>query len=194
MPFVFPPSLSSIRLLDTLYASLDTSCYTFPNKFLCAAVLRGHLCFRGFFAFLYIHACKRYQFELSHDDALWRGLCYSYAALLHVRFPSAGFDASKLSGHTFRRGAASSAAAVGFNNYEIQQLGRWRSDSYYPWTVLKLGFLCRPACIGPFHTVSFSSLRLFTCRSLWLEHDPLGAQKSGRDAMLSIVRHSRTKA
>jgi len=43
---------------------------------------------------------------------------------------TAGFDAAKFSGHSFRRGAASSAAAAGFSDYEIQQLGRWRSDAY----------------------------------------------------------------
>ena len=42
----------------------------------------------------------------------------------------AGFEASKYSGHSFFCGAASSAAAVGFNDYEIQLLGRWCSDSY----------------------------------------------------------------
>ena len=36
----------------------------------------------------------------------------------------------KFSGHSFRWGAASSATAMGFNDYEIQQLGRWHSDSY----------------------------------------------------------------
>jgi len=49
----------------------------------------------------------------------------------------AGFDVSKFSGHSFRRSVASSgrgvvslAAAVGFNDYEIQLLGTMRSDSY----------------------------------------------------------------
>lgn len=42
----------------------------------------------------------------------------------------AGIDASKLSGHSFHRGVASSAAQVGFTEYEIQQLGRWRSDAH----------------------------------------------------------------
>jgi len=32
--------------------------------------------------------------------------------------------------HRFHRGVVSSAAVVGFNDYEIQQLGRWHSDSY----------------------------------------------------------------
>jgi len=42
----------------------------------------------------------------------------------------ADFDASKFSGHSFCHGAASLATAIGFNNYKIQLLGRWRNDSY----------------------------------------------------------------
>jgi len=42
----------------------------------------------------------------------------------------AGFYASKFSGHSFCCGTASLAAMVGFNNYEIQPLGRWCSNSY----------------------------------------------------------------
>lgn len=34
------------------------------------------------------------------------------------------------SGHSFRRGAATAAAEAGFTEYEIQLLGRWRSDAY----------------------------------------------------------------
>ena len=36
----------------------------------------------------------------------------------------------RYTGHSFRRGAASSAAAAGYSDYEIQLLGRWRSDAY----------------------------------------------------------------
>jgi len=39
-----------------------------------------------------------------------------------------GFEAAKFSGHSFRQGAASSAAALGFNDYKIQELGRWHSN------------------------------------------------------------------
>jgi len=42
----------------------------------------------------------------------------------------AGLDTSKFSGHSFCCGAASLAAAVGLNNYKIQLLGRWCSNSY----------------------------------------------------------------
>ena len=42
----------------------------------------------------------------------------------------AGFNASKFSGDSFCCRVASLATAIGFNNYEIQLLGRWRSNSY----------------------------------------------------------------
>jgi hypothetical protein len=43
---------------------------------------------------------------------------------------SLGFNASQYAGHSFRRGGASSATAAGFHDFELQQLGRWRSDAY----------------------------------------------------------------
>jgi len=42
----------------------------------------------------------------------------------------AGLNPKNYAGHSFRRGAASSAAAAGYSDYEIQLLGRWRSDAY----------------------------------------------------------------
>ena len=42
----------------------------------------------------------------------------------------AGFDATKFSAHSFHHDTASSAAMASFNDYEIQQLGMWHSDSY----------------------------------------------------------------
>jgi len=72
-------------------------------------------------------ASKRHLF-FSQDgsDPLSRG---HFINTGQVKLACVGFDASKSSGHSFRRGAASSAAAWVFNDYEIQQLGRWRSDS-----------------------------------------------------------------
>lgn len=43
---------------------------------------------------------------------------------------SLSFDALQFFGHSFRRGAASAAAAVGYAYHEIQLLGRWCSDTY----------------------------------------------------------------
>ena len=41
-----------------------------------------------------------------------------------------GFDSSNYSGHSFRHGTASSVAAAGYVDFEIQLLGRWCSDAY----------------------------------------------------------------
>jgi hypothetical protein len=43
---------------------------------------------------------------------------------------AAGYDSSKYSGHSFRAGSATSAANVGFSDWELKMLGRWRSDAY----------------------------------------------------------------
>jgi hypothetical protein len=43
---------------------------------------------------------------------------------------SAGINPANFAGHSFRRGAASQAAAGGCADHEIQLLGRWRSDAY----------------------------------------------------------------
>lgn len=43
---------------------------------------------------------------------------------------SHGFDTSRFSGHSFRVGAATTAAEVGLGDAVIQQLGRWRSAAY----------------------------------------------------------------
>jgi hypothetical protein len=54
----------------------------------------------------------------------------TFISTLKQRLTSLGIDASQFAGHSFRRGAASAAAAVGYADHEIQLLGRWRSDAY----------------------------------------------------------------
>ena len=64
---------------------------------------------------------------LEAGSALSRDL---FIAKLKSLLLSLGYDSSKYSGHSFRRGAATSAAVAGYADHEIQQLGRWRSDAY----------------------------------------------------------------
>ncbi|KAJ3979343.1 hypothetical protein F5890DRAFT_1421502, partial [Lentinula detonsa] len=56
--------------------------------------------------------------------------CSSFIKRIRQALQSAGFNQSAFSGHSFCRGAATSAFAAGFTEYEIQLLGRWRSDAY----------------------------------------------------------------
>lgn len=58
-------------------------------------------------------------------------LSYShFVASIRTALESAGLNPKLYAGHSFRRGAASAAAAAGYSDYEIQLLGRWRSDAY----------------------------------------------------------------
>ena len=41
-----------------------------------------------------------------------------------------GKDSSRYTGHSYRVGGATSAAASGFSDWEIMMLGRWSSDAY----------------------------------------------------------------
>ena len=41
----------------------------------------------------------------------------------------AGFDDRRIKGHSFRIGAATTAASLGFTEDQIQRMGRWRSDA-----------------------------------------------------------------
>lgn len=49
---------------------------------------------------------------------------------LRTALRAGGFEERLYAGQSFRRGGASSAGAAGFSDYEIQLLGRWRSDAY----------------------------------------------------------------
>jgi len=53
-----------------------------------------------------------------------------FIAWVRLALAKAGYDLSKFVGHSFHTGAALSAVAAGFNDHEIQLLGRWCSDSY----------------------------------------------------------------
>ena len=54
----------------------------------------------------------------------------SVIKLLRDSARSAGLPYRSLKGHSFRIGAASTAAAAGFPDFLIKVLGRWSSDCY----------------------------------------------------------------
>ena len=53
-----------------------------------------------------------------------------FAALLKHSLAAAGIDCTRYSGHSFRIGAATTAAARGIPDSTIQTLGRWASDCF----------------------------------------------------------------
>jgi hypothetical protein len=65
--------------------------------------------------------------------SLASGLLFSRSHLIaKVRelLPAIGEDPKKDAGHSFRIGGATAAATLGYTEYEIQVLGRWRSLAY----------------------------------------------------------------
>ncbi|KLO04126.1 hypothetical protein SCHPADRAFT_788685, partial [Schizopora paradoxa] len=68
----------------------------------------------------------------SKTDPFRKGIKIYIAAApgQHTSLAAAGIDPSPFAGHSFRRGAASAAAAAGFADHEIQLLGRWHSDCF----------------------------------------------------------------
>lgn len=66
-------------------------------------------------------------FEIAPDCPLTRAI---FVSSIRGALSRAGYDCSLFAGHSFRRGGASAAAQAGYSDYEIQLLGRWRSDAY----------------------------------------------------------------
>ena len=58
---------------------------------------------------------------------------YSYSRvcrMLRVLFQACGLDTDRFKGHSFRIGAASEAARLGYSDAQIRLMGRWRSDAF----------------------------------------------------------------
>jgi len=114
-------------------------------------------------------------FSQDGDAPLSRG---KFIAQVKSNLACAGFDASSFQDTASAEGA-SSAAAVGFNDYEIQQLGRWHSDSYKLYMDgSQARILSLSSCLHwviP-HGQHFEPPSLHLPSSL-AEHDPLGHTK-----------------
>ncbi|KNZ71542.1 Integrase/recombinase xerD like protein, partial [Termitomyces sp. J132] len=88
-----------------------------------------------------------------HDAPLFeqpdgKPLSYSYfVRSIRDALALASLNPNAFAGHSFRRGAASEAAATGYSDYKIQLLRRWRSDTYKLYVendtnrILQLSFL-----------------------------------------------------
>ena len=68
----------------------------------------------------------------------------SVVSLLRDAARQAGLPYSSLKGHSFRIGAASTAAAAGLPHWLIKVLGRWSSDSYQLYIHTPQTFSCLP--------------------------------------------------
>jgi hypothetical protein len=53
-----------------------------------------------------------------------------FQATTRLILAAGGYDCALYSGQSFRAGSATSAADMGFSDWEIKMLGRWRSDAY----------------------------------------------------------------
>ncbi|KAF7296793.1 Integrase/recombinase xerD like protein [Mycena indigotica] len=86
---------------------------------------------------------------------------------LREALSAAGINPSGYAGHSLRRGAATEAAAAGCNDYEIQLLGRWRSDAYKLYIenpLSRIIALSRQLHMAHTHTIPFEppALRHYT--------------------------------
>ena len=70
------------------------------------------------------------SFSMFHADIEKLGIGPGYEVNLRATLATAGVQHQNFSGHSFRIGAATTAAARGVADSTIQTLGRWKSDSF----------------------------------------------------------------
>ena len=75
--------------------------------------------------------CCNHEFGYRHNMYFTRSWFLSQLKLLLLK---AGMTPAGFNGHSFRKGAAHSAAAAGMSGDEIKTLGRWKSDAYKLYT------------------------------------------------------------
>ena len=85
----------------------------------CVCALREFLKIRGF--------QSGPLFILKNGSPVFR---QKFASLLKINLARNGFNVQLYKGHSFRIGAATSAAAAGVSEQEIMKLGRWKSLAY----------------------------------------------------------------
>lgn len=93
-----------------------------------------------------------------------------FVATVREALQAARYNSQEFSGHSFRRGAASSAAAPGYQDHEIQLLGRWLSDAYKGYIGCTTSLIL---FIGSSLTLGLTSLRPSIPLHHWLEFVPI---------------------
>ena len=66
---------------------------------------------------------------------------------IHSALEKAGVDPTKYNGHSFRIGAATTAAAKGMEDSMIKTLGRWESTAYQRYIHIPRELLASYTCI-----------------------------------------------
>ncbi|XP_078343927.1 uncharacterized protein LOC144629561 [Oculina patagonica] len=125
---------STIRLYLAAVRNLHISCgYGDPlqGKLLLKKVLRGILRFQGRSRILRQPVTPGVLLAIRPILRSWLGeRDFSMIYLLRDAARYAGLPYKSLKGHSFRIGAASTAAAAGLPDWLIKVLGRWSSDCY----------------------------------------------------------------
>ena len=79
---------------------------------------------------------------------------YQFNAVLQEALAFIGLDGARITSHSFRIGAASSASQLGVANNDIQCMGRWRSDAFLTYVrPLPLGSVATRHDSGKSHAV-----------------------------------------
>ena len=82
-----------------------------------------------------------------------------FARRLAACLSHCGYDTTRYTGHSFRIGAATTAAERGLTDVQIQNLDRWKSTAFRRYIRIPINITCFLA-LGCGHIIFFSSLLL----------------------------------
>ena len=124
---LFHPSLATPRQMSVILKSSKTDVFREGHRLLIACS-PSPLCAVSAMRSYFLAACPRGPlFTFQSGRYLTRS---AVVHLLRDAARSAGLPSKSLKGHSFRIGAASTAAAAGLPDWLIKVLGRWSSDCY----------------------------------------------------------------
>ena len=138
---LFHPSLASLQQMSIILKSSKTLFFREGHRLL-IAFSPSPLCAVSAMHSYFLAACPRgplFSFQSS-----WY---LTRSAVVHLRDSArcAGLPYKSLKGHSFRIGAASTAAAAGLPNWLIKVLGRWSSNCYQLYICTPKNVLMSPA-------------------------------------------------
>ena len=83
-----------------------------------------------------------------------------FARQLAACLSHCGYDTTRYTGHSFRIGAATTAAERGFTDVQIQNMGRWKSTAFRRYIRIPILNITCFLALGCGHIIFFSSLLL----------------------------------